>query len=205
MANLIITVISIALVAVAALMGAYYGGSAFMEGQEKAKVNRLVSAWEQTSAAVTLYKAETGNDLASQAPDQYAWRGFDDFLVPKYLSQAPFPNTSDNEIFSNFTLNQYISLRSGNSNDPNDGGGYFMSVGVGTDETNDGAKELLRVCKKISQLSRGENASPIAMTDYTLTNFGKFDCGWISDGSATSFDECAVNDAYCSITFAYRL
>jgi RsiW-degrading membrane proteinase PrsW (M82 family) len=35
MANLIITIISIGLVAIAAIMGAYYGGAAFMNAQVK--------------------------------------------------------------------------------------------------------------------------------------------------------------------------
>lgn len=65
MANLIITIIAIALVAVAALMSAYYGGAAFLEGQTKARVNGLVSQVQQILAGMQLYALDNGFDDAS--------------------------------------------------------------------------------------------------------------------------------------------
>lgn len=69
MANLIITIISIALVAVAALMGAYYGGSAFIQGQAKANANTLIAQGEQLVAAWSVYAADRGGawDLSALA------------------------------------------------------------------------------------------------------------------------------------------
>lgn len=51
MANLIVTVIAIALVAVASLMGAYYGGAAFLQGAERANAASLVAQGQQMAGA----------------------------------------------------------------------------------------------------------------------------------------------------------
>ncbi len=67
MANLIVTVIAIALVAVASLMGAYYGGSAFLQGSAKASAATLINQGSQISAAATLYRS--GNDGAAYQDD----------------------------------------------------------------------------------------------------------------------------------------
>lgn len=51
MANLIITIIAIALVAVASLMGAYYGGRAFLDARLRAQASTLVAQGQQISGA----------------------------------------------------------------------------------------------------------------------------------------------------------
>ena len=87
MANLIITVIAIALVGVAALMGAYYGGSAFMDGQAKAQANQLIETSKQIAGAWQLYTANNGG---SYALTDYDWT--DDTatdLVPNYVNSWP--------------------------------------------------------------------------------------------------------------------
>ena len=67
MANLIITIISIALVAVAALMGAYYGGTAFSSGQAKSLASTLVSQGQQIAAAWAIQTADNngGRNIAA--------------------------------------------------------------------------------------------------------------------------------------------
>lgn len=64
MANLIVTVIAIALVAVAALMGAYYGGSAFLRGTVRANAATMVNQGSQVAAGYVLYS----NDNAGVPP-----------------------------------------------------------------------------------------------------------------------------------------
>ena len=88
MANLIITVISIALVAVAALMGAYYGGSAFMDGQAKARANAIVLGAEQVAGALRLYAVNNGGSLTLTNGNWLSGTSVD--LVPKYLSSLPY-------------------------------------------------------------------------------------------------------------------
>jgi hypothetical protein len=61
MANLIITVIAIALVAVASLMGAYYGGSAFLNAQANANAATLMNAGQQLAGAFQSYLVNNQN------------------------------------------------------------------------------------------------------------------------------------------------
>lgn len=87
MANLIITVISIALVAVAALMGAYYGGTAFMDGQAKAHANYLIESGKQLAGAWQLYANDHVGSYVLSTPYWYGFPTSND-LVPKYNSNS---------------------------------------------------------------------------------------------------------------------
>ena len=89
MANLIITVISIALVAVAALMGAYYGGEAYMQGQAKAKANEIVNAFEQVSAALQMFQANGSVLTYNLTASGYNYGSDLSQLVPSYIQQIP--------------------------------------------------------------------------------------------------------------------
>ena len=92
MSNLIITVISIALVAVAALMGTYYGGSAFMEGQAKAQANSFIAGAQQVAAAWQMYAVNNGGSFTLTDAD---WTdGTSTDLVPNYLTQLPSYSSS---------------------------------------------------------------------------------------------------------------
>lgn len=108
MANLIITVISIALVAVAALMGAYYGGTAFMDGQTKAYVNTALSDIEQAAGAANMYFLNERDGVAT-FPTGNQSNVATLYLVPKYLinnisrSQYTVPSVSiDGALFYTF-------------------------------------------------------------------------------------------------------
>ena len=61
MANLIITVIAIALVAVASLMGAYYGGSAFLNNQAAAGASTSLNQGQQLQGAWNAYLSDNLN------------------------------------------------------------------------------------------------------------------------------------------------
>ncbi|HCM83379.1 MAG TPA: hypothetical protein PKW15_02425 [Alphaproteobacteria bacterium] len=88
MANLIITIISIALVAVAALMGAYYGGEAFIKSQTKAKISQVISAYSQVAAAWHLHALNNSGSYAALTAGNSGTR-IEDNLVPTYLGQSP--------------------------------------------------------------------------------------------------------------------
>jgi hypothetical protein len=60
MFSLIITIISIALVAALALATLYYGGSAFNKGAAGAEAARLINEGQQINGAVALYRADFG-------------------------------------------------------------------------------------------------------------------------------------------------
>lgn len=83
MFSLIITIISIALVAALALATLYYGGSAFNKGQAGAKAAQLINEGQQVNGAVTIYNA----DLISG--DTTAVTDVAGLVTAKYLSQAP--------------------------------------------------------------------------------------------------------------------
>lgn len=59
MFSLIITIISIALVAALALATLYYGGAAFNRGQDNARAAQILSAAQQIDGALTLMSADT--------------------------------------------------------------------------------------------------------------------------------------------------
>lgn len=61
MFSLIITIISIALVAALAVATIYYGGDAFNQGTTKAKASTIVNQAQQVAGANTLFKSNTGS------------------------------------------------------------------------------------------------------------------------------------------------
>lgn len=87
MFSLIITIISIALVAALALATIYYGGDAFSKGGDAAIASQLINEGQQLQGSLTLRKV--------QAPDATALAegGTNADLVtalsPAYLSQVP--------------------------------------------------------------------------------------------------------------------
>ena len=78
MFSLIITVISIALVAALAISTLYFGGSAFGEGTTEAEVSTLINQGTQIDAARQLYRVKEGSD-AGDIND----------LVSEYLASVP--------------------------------------------------------------------------------------------------------------------
>lgn len=62
MFQLIVAVISIALVAALALASIFYGGEAFTRGQLKAQVTTMINQAQQISGANTLYKTDKSVD-----------------------------------------------------------------------------------------------------------------------------------------------
>jgi hypothetical protein len=84
MFSLIITIISIALVAALALATLYYGGDAFNQGRAGAEASKLINEGQQLNAAVQLSKAtNTGatdldglvSDILTQLPQSFSGSG----------------------------------------------------------------------------------------------------------------------------------
>lgn len=84
MFNLIITIISIALVVAMAAAAVYYGGSAFTQGTAKANAATLVTQAQQINGAITLYKNDNGGTAPLVMAD----------LVDDYLQNAPVPGSA---------------------------------------------------------------------------------------------------------------
>lgn len=85
MFSLIITIISIALVAALAIASIYYGGSAFSQGSAKAAASTVVSQAQQVSAANVLYANDNSGSNAA---------GVATLVTDNYLASAPnMPST----------------------------------------------------------------------------------------------------------------
>jgi len=85
MFSLIITIISIALVAALALATIYYGGSAFNKGSADAKASQFINEGQQLTGAITMNKADATADTTGTVVAATTVAG----LAPKYLSQIP--------------------------------------------------------------------------------------------------------------------
>lgn len=83
MFNLIVSVISIALLAALAIASVFYGGEAFTNSSEKANVTTIVNQAQQIAGAAALYRTENGyNPPVGVIDSSHA-------LVGKYLAQVP--------------------------------------------------------------------------------------------------------------------
>jgi len=83
MFSLIITIISIALVAALALATIYYGGNAFNKGSAEAKASQLINEGQQINGAIAMAKADVASGTLATAPGTVA------ALSPSYLAQVP--------------------------------------------------------------------------------------------------------------------
>ena len=97
MFSLIITIISIALVAALAVATLYYGGEAFTKNDTKAKALKVVNGGAQINGAVELYKAQKGQVPATldelvdakllKSIPEGTWALGDDYIVASGLSE----------------------------------------------------------------------------------------------------------------------
>ena len=117
MFSLIITIISIALVAALALATLYYGGSAFNKGAAGAVAARLINEGQQVNGAVALYKADLGSgsttavvtDLASLATAGYLSSVPADFSAATTLAAGAVTATVASDVCAE------VTKRAGNS------------------------------------------------------------------------------------------
>lgn len=150
MANLIITVISIALVAVAALMGAHYGGQAYMDGQAKARANELMAKAGQIANAWRMYAVNHGGSYTLSASTLLWYYAPDNNdLVPKYLAQLPIDNYATNQNFPwTYPITTLLQNDASNGSvDANTIVFYYIPESV---------------CKQITQMAQG-NTTPVQM------------------------------------------
>jgi hypothetical protein len=91
MFSLIITIISIALVAALALATIYYGGTAFNKGSAEAKASQLINEGQQINGAVAMNKADAASGAITAAGDVFdeATAGLSTLVASKYLAQVP--------------------------------------------------------------------------------------------------------------------
>ena len=104
MFSLIITIISIALVAALAVATIYYGGSAFTKGSAKAAASTVVAHAQQVTGANTLY----ANDNAGNFNNVIS--GVGSLVAGGYLASAPaLPANVTSETISTTNLFQAVT------------------------------------------------------------------------------------------------
>ncbi|ADC73336.1 hypothetical protein TK90_2852 (plasmid) [Thioalkalivibrio sp. K90mix] len=86
MFSLIITIISIALVAALAVATLYYGGSAFTEGTTQANASGVINQAQQVGGGATLFTVRNAGDHPVEGVD-----GVQELADDDYLSSIPAP------------------------------------------------------------------------------------------------------------------
>lgn len=164
MANLIITIISIALVAVAALMGAYYGGTAFLQGQTKAYANTFVSQGEQLIAAWSIYSADHGGNWTITALGDLS-------NSPSYITSVPVTPVG---VTASSGVTAWTPVNMSNTALSTGYNGVYVGL------TNDTGG--LSVCNLVAQMIGGSSATPTRATSATnvSNNTAKFGCTWFN-------------------------
>jgi hypothetical protein len=172
MANLIITVISIALVAVAALSAAYYGGTAFMDGQTKAQANTVIAQGKQIAASWTMYAIDHGGEYTFPTCDvNNPETNVANYLVPKYLSSLPKPPAiGTSGAFPWDARGLSLDTPCGSTTEA-----YIVLYVGGGDETED------KICKSINAMAN--ISDPTAFDTSTMPK--TFGCIYISDFDST--------------------
>ena len=205
MANLIITIISIALVAVAALLGAYYGGQAFTNYQEKAQGLALQNTMQQISAAIKLWEVDHGQTMTTAGVTTIGTIASQ--LVPTYLQS--FLDANGNLVpnphgGSNTTVRDTNDLSNGNIPKTT----KYLAI---TYQSNDpGATDVdvqnfVRACKGAARVGHG-TAVPTDQTQVGLS--GPFDCmgtGNIDNCLAGAAANANNYAGYCVFRIYYRL
>lgn len=82
MFQLIVAVISIALVAALAIASIFYGGDAFVRSSDKANVTALVNQGQQIAGGIALYRTDTGLDTTTVQT----------LVTADYLTAEPTPS-----------------------------------------------------------------------------------------------------------------
>ena len=104
MFSLIITIISIALVAALAVATLYYGGDAFKNGSTQATAARVLNEGQQLAGAIEMYKSDNngsapadlnllvtnaaGMEYLKQLPKKTTWSPANDYVVAADLTES---------------------------------------------------------------------------------------------------------------------
>ncbi len=223
MANLIITIISIILIAITVLFGIYYGGDVLSNNQARTAAVRLQEEAQQLQASALLYMSDTGHDFVRDIwysgtallPDNGV--ALQQQLIPQYLSQpfTPLPILDDpGKEYSNtyWNVNQdTISFAATQSTAP-----YFLIryyVGGITVTIPSDMKYITNVCKAAVKIAHGDetkfiqrddglyNSQPISQVPGINANFDCLVQYTNTTGLLTSLDQCADPNAGCRLVF----
>jgi hypothetical protein len=183
MANLIITVIAIALVAAASMMGAYYAGSAFQNGQMAADSATVINEGVQVAGAWNAYLGDnintTPTNITALTQSNYIASG-------GYLQVIPtIPASAGGVVAFPLFIASATAIVGGNS-----GTHYFAYADVGRHASGvtAGISDInATACIRIQKAAKGSQPSSLAsLAQGTIAAAGNgtFGCG-ILTGSIT--------------------
>ena len=167
MANLIITVIAIALVAVASLMGAYYGGSAFLNNQSAANASTVLNQGQQLAGAWQAYLSDNVNTVPSGGLNGPT----NSLVANNYIASVPVNPEGAGGIAAQ---NAYVTQAGTTSN-------YYMVADMGKPGTGGASvtDSNAAACLRIQKTALG--TTPTSFTAATIANIpaagnGTFGC-----------------------------
>jgi hypothetical protein len=208
MSNLIITIISIALVAITVLVGAYYGGTAFNNYQAKTAALAVRNKVEQIVAATKLWEADHGQSFEAGAISNGAISVYNlvPVLVPTYMQSFTdanlniIPEQGQGMNYYSQWIVSHDNLVNGSYNlDPNNPPFYFTINLNGTYALNDSDKQnWINICFGAAHLARGAAALPLlGVNQANVDQAGTFDC--FTDNPPS---ECESN---CAMHIIYKM
>jgi len=148
MFSLIITIVSVALVAVLALATLYYGGDAFTDGASAAGAARVANQAEQLLAASDVFYAQVGRQPNS----------IDELVSSGYLKTAPVSSVAVSEALA---ANPWRMAVTGNRDDA--GGGDRSGIPVFVLDVPD-----LALCQAVNEASYGQPGVLPSVRTYLL-------------------------------------
>lgn len=191
MANLIITIIAIALVAVMAIIGIFYGGAAFTNSSSKAKANTLISHAQQIRTALIAWSVDNGGSQALPETGttlNTSWNnGGPSFLVPAYIQGIPVKVGSGNPYLAPATRSNVSWTTTGQN---------FDTLVLNRPSSGTFGIEW-KTCEEVARIARGQSAVPIARAGASAATLGNLASVWTTN---TDFD-CIWNDANSNGTF----
>lgn len=200
MANLIITIISIALVAVAALMGAYYGGNAFINAQNKARAGTLVTQSSQIIAALKLWQIANYADI-TLGPAWNGVAGTSSSLVPDYLTQIPRPPAGYNNWLVGYVNSSGFMETVGDGGIVGQGSlganAYVAAVYTSFSGTTDSS--ALAVCSQMNNDVAGSKTVPTLAGGFLSADLS------LSNVFSTLRARCFIDSSESSVVFAFKL
>ena len=135
MSQLLIVILSIAMMSALLIAGAWYGGGKWLEGGSLAQAEQLINTAQQIAQAWHAYAQE--NDTY-EMPD-YNWYNGNDDLVPKYMASWPSLGMIKGQgTVPNHYMN-FLGLQSGNW-----GYGIVKAIGI-----------PIKICQQVEVIAKG--------------------------------------------------
>jgi hypothetical protein len=199
MANLIITVIAIALVAVASLMGAYYGGSAFLNNTQAANASTVMNIGQQVAGAWTAYLVDHNNSPPAARTD---------LTNNNYLASIPTIPAMPGPVTVAASSGPYIET--------DQDGSVWLFTNVGTVGGANPPDPYAGVCLKIIKTATGQTLAIPPSENYSQANletsssfgngvFGCFSYNQYLGNFVSSFGNNNSVGNNSSYTFFYRI